>query len=197
MHSDPWNHNIHYHDLVLTAIPAGCRRALDVGCGQGLLARKLARRCEEVTAVDADHDTILRARSSGPVNSRISFVEGDVMAQSLSVQGYDFITAVATLHHLPLVPALKRFHDLLKPGGILAVIGLYRVCTLEDYAWAAAGFSVSRILRFRHGHDDVSAPIREPQDTLREIRNACNATLPGAVVQRRLLFRYSLIWRKP
>ncbi len=119
------------------------------------------------------------------------------MTQSLSVEGYDLITAVATLHHLPLIPALKRFRDLLTPGGTLAVIGLYRLHTLEDYAWAAAGLPVSRMLRHWHGHDEVGAPIREPQETLGEIRTACDATLPGAVVRRRLLFRYSLIWRKP
>jgi 2-polyprenyl-3-methyl-5-hydroxy-6-metoxy-1,4-benzoquinol methylase len=141
MHADPWNHNIHYHDVVLSAIPAGCRRALDVGCGQGVLARKLARRCEEVVAIYADHDTVLRARSSGTADSCMSFVEGEVMTHPLSVEGYDLITAVATLHHLPLIPALGRFRDLLKPGGTLAIIGLYRARTIEDYAWAAGRIS--------------------------------------------------------
>jgi len=26
-----WNHNFHYHDLVLAAAPTPCRAALDVG----------------------------------------------------------------------------------------------------------------------------------------------------------------------
>src|ERR1035438_1423379 len=39
MRTGPWNHNIHYHDVVLRSVPPRCRRALDVGCGQGLLAR--------------------------------------------------------------------------------------------------------------------------------------------------------------
>ncbi|CAM5436502.1 hypothetical protein [Streptomyces canus] len=31
---DPyWNHNVHYHRLVLDAVPDDCREALDVGCG--------------------------------------------------------------------------------------------------------------------------------------------------------------------
>jgi hypothetical protein len=29
-----WNHNIHYHRLVLAAVPPGSRTALDVGCGE-------------------------------------------------------------------------------------------------------------------------------------------------------------------
>ncbi len=34
-----WNHNIQYHRLVLAAVPPGCQRVLDVGCGEGMLAR--------------------------------------------------------------------------------------------------------------------------------------------------------------
>ena len=40
----PWNHNIHFHPVVLDAVPTGARRALDVGCGAGGLARELAER---------------------------------------------------------------------------------------------------------------------------------------------------------
>ncbi|MBT2225388.1 AMP-binding protein [Nonomuraea sp. NEAU-A123] len=39
-----WNHNVHYQRLVLDAIPDGCEHALDVGCGDGLLAAELASR---------------------------------------------------------------------------------------------------------------------------------------------------------
>jgi 2-polyprenyl-3-methyl-5-hydroxy-6-metoxy-1,4-benzoquinol methylase len=35
---DRWNHNIHYHPVVLDALPPDCERVLDVGCGEGLLA---------------------------------------------------------------------------------------------------------------------------------------------------------------
>ncbi|MDQ6782291.1 MAG: methionine biosynthesis protein MetW [Actinomycetota bacterium] len=41
--SERWNHNIHYHRLILDSVPAGARDALDVGCGEGMLARRLRR----------------------------------------------------------------------------------------------------------------------------------------------------------
>ena len=40
-----WNHNVHYQPVILNAVPPGCRTALDVGCGDGLLASRLAARC--------------------------------------------------------------------------------------------------------------------------------------------------------
>jgi len=38
---DRWNHNIHLHRVVLDAVPSGAKRALDVGCGEGMLSRDL------------------------------------------------------------------------------------------------------------------------------------------------------------
>ena len=42
---DYWNHNVHYQPVILKAVPADCGAALEVGCGDGLLARRLAERC--------------------------------------------------------------------------------------------------------------------------------------------------------
>jgi 2-polyprenyl-3-methyl-5-hydroxy-6-metoxy-1,4-benzoquinol methylase len=192
-----WNHNIHYHDLVLGSVPRPCRRALDVGCGTGLLARRLAGRCDEVVAIDLDHDTISGARASNVSESRIRFIEGDVMTHSFFDESFDFIAAVAALHHLPLSAALARFQTLLNAGGTLAVIGLYRAHAIEDYFWAAAALPTSWILRWILGQTDVAAPLQAPAETLDEIRGACESLLPGAIVRRHLLFRYSITWRKP
>jgi SAM-dependent methyltransferase len=217
--ASPWNHNIHYHDLVLRWAGPGCRRALDVGCGQGLLARKLAERCPEVIAIDTDRDVISKARDdcSDPavpqrqlvtlkpvvtqkIDARIGsirFIHGDVMTHPFSEDSFDLISAVATLHHLELRPALVRFRNLLRPGGVLVVIGLYRGETLVDLAFSATAFPVSWILRSRRGCADVGAPVQNPKETLREIRKESAIVLPGAFLRRRLLFRYSLLWHKP
>jgi 2-polyprenyl-3-methyl-5-hydroxy-6-metoxy-1,4-benzoquinol methylase len=192
-----WNHNIHYHDVVLRSVPSNCRRALEVGCGQGLLARQLARHCEQVVAIDVDHGALACARATSASEARIAFVEGDVMTHSFSDGSFDLVTAVASLHHLSLKPALVRFRSLLRPGGILAVVGLYRPHAFGDYALSAAAFPVSWILGCTRQRVEVGAPVQDPRETLGEIRTACDTLLPGAVLQRHLLFRYSLIWRKP
>lgn len=192
-----WNHNIHYHDVVLHATPSPCECALDAGCGTGLLTRRLAERCEKVVAIDCDRAVIASAHQAASGDPRITFVEGDLMTHSFSDASFDFITAVAVLHHLPLKPALLRLRSLLKPGGVLVIIGLYRSRTIQDFAWAAPAFAASWVLRRFRGHADVAAPIREPAETLAEIRNACEILLPDCVFRRRLLFRYSVTWRKP
>jgi SAM-dependent methyltransferase len=192
----PWNRNIHYHHLVLDAVPPRCVRALDVGCGDGLLASELAGRCREVFAVDVDAPTLARAKAAYP-RPNLSFVEGDVMECGFANGNFDFIASIATLHHLPLVPALERFAQLLRPGGLLAVVGLYRLRTLEDLARAPVALPVSWWLRLTRNYEEVAAPIRDPDETLEEIRNAAARILPGAAITRQLLFRYSLVWRKP
>ena len=37
-----WNANVHYHSLILDAIPKNATRVLDVGCGDGILSAELA-----------------------------------------------------------------------------------------------------------------------------------------------------------
>ena len=191
---DAWSHNIHYHPLILRAVPRGCARVLDVGCGRGLLARKLAQHCDRVTAIDADPPTLALAASSSP---GVSFIEGDAMTYPFDAGSFDMISVVATLHHLPLSAALERFRYLLRPGGVLAVIGLYRMRSPADYALAAVAKPISWAIRRARPQAGIEAPICDPATTLRTIRDACDRLLPGAVLRRRLFFRYSLLWQKP
>jgi ubiquinone/menaquinone biosynthesis C-methylase UbiE len=192
-----WNHNIQYHDVLLRAVPSHCQRALDVGCGTGSFARQLALNSGEVIAIDADRDTLERGRKATTAETRVTFVEGDVMTYPFRTDSFDFISAVATLHHLPLGPALTRFRSLLKSGGVLGVIGLYRARTAKDFALAAAALPTSWTMRRLRDHTDVGAPLQEPKETLDQIRTACDATLHGSIIRRHLLFRYSLVWHKP
>src|SRR5258706_15966784 len=51
---EPWNHNLHYHRVIIDVIAADCQRALDIGCGQGALTRRLRPLVPEVTGIDRD-----------------------------------------------------------------------------------------------------------------------------------------------
>lgn len=130
-----WNHNIHFHDVVLAAVPAGARSALDVGTGNGLLAEEIRAVLPEVVAVDLDAG-VLDAAAEHP---GIQWVLGDVMTHDFG-RTFDVVASIATVHHLPdLHAALRRLADLTSPGGTLVVIGLARPTTLWDLTLSLAG----------------------------------------------------------
>jgi 2-polyprenyl-3-methyl-5-hydroxy-6-metoxy-1,4-benzoquinol methylase len=48
----PWNHNEHFHGWILRNLPACRHAAVDVGCGKGVLAGKLATHFTRVIGID-------------------------------------------------------------------------------------------------------------------------------------------------
>jgi len=118
-------------------------------------------------------------------------------------EGYDVVTALSSVHHMPLQPVLGRLAGLVRPGGVLAVIGFYRQATLTDRGIEAlalpANAAVGVVLasRGRAGKPDAEGmPIREPEATLAEIRDVAAGQLHGAHLRRRLYWRYSLLWHR-
>ena len=191
-----WNRNIHYHDIILGAVPPHCRRALDVGCGDGRLASELAEVCAEVIGLDNHAPTLARARAKHH-RANLTFVDGEFMTHPFAPGSFDFVASIATLHHLPLDPALRRLRDLLRPGGVLAVIGLHQLRTPADFAYGVAGKLFTIWMHLTEPIEPVLAPVRDPDESLQEVREAVDRILPGAQFTRELLFRYSLIWKKP
>ena len=64
-----WNINIHYDALLESKVPLGAERVLDVGCGDGFLAARLAQRVSDVTAFDVDAPVLQRAQARPPRRS--------------------------------------------------------------------------------------------------------------------------------
>ena len=48
----------------------------------------------------------------------------DFLEYPFEHESFDFITSVATLHHMDATAALTRMRTLLRPGGALAIPGL-------------------------------------------------------------------------
>ena len=194
---DGWNHNNHYHDLLLQAVPPGCRRALDVGCGLGTFARRLASRSSHVEAIDEEEAVIGKARDLSRHSGHIRFIRADFMMWSAD-EPYDFISMIAVLHHLPLRDALAKAATLLRPGGVLVVLGLDRARSIAHMgARSLVGYPVSAFYRLTRATSRVGAPLRDPKMTLPEIRREGDRLLPGATIRRHVLWRYSLTWVKP
>ena len=192
----PWNHNIHYHSLVLSTVPDGCQRGLDVGCGEGGLARELRQVVPHVLAIDCDGPVIDRAREQDN-GAGVEYVTGDFLAYDLRPGSFDVIVSVAALHHMDPAAALSRMRQLLRPGGRLAVVGLAR-SRLRDLPADVAGVVGHRVLLVGKKFQEVNAPtIWPPPQTYAQVRRIASDTLPGVRYRRHLLWRYSLIWSKP
>jgi ubiquinone/menaquinone biosynthesis C-methylase UbiE len=191
-----WNHNVHYQPVILNAVPPGCQTALDVGCGDGLLAARLAERCAEVTGIDRDPRMIATARAQH-AGARIAFVEADFLDYPFPKESFDFVCANTSLHHMDFTAALTAMARLLRPGGRLAVIGLAADKSIADLLVAAPAVPVNLFYLALHHHGESGAPIMDPDHSWREVRAAARETLPGVRYRRHLLWRYSLRWRKP
>ncbi|GAA1742193.1 class I SAM-dependent methyltransferase [Microbacterium paludicola] len=197
----PWSHNDRLHRWIARRLPDRRGSALDVGCGQGLLAWRLSHRFGRVLAIDVDAPqvaaTTARCADRPNVTARVaSFAEVDGT--------FDGITMVAVLHHLDLEDALPRIRRLLAPGGRLLVIGLARSETRIDLAWdllsAITNPLIGVILHPRPVLDPPSGdpfPTKDPDVTLSELRGAFARHLPGARFRRRLGFRHTIEWTAP
>ena len=204
---NPWDHNSHYHEFLLKQLPSHIERALDIGCGHGAFASRLAELATQVDAVDVDIYALNEARRLCTGYPNLKFIHGDFMTLNLPTAHYDVVTSLAALHHMELFQALKQMRRVLRPGGVLAVLGLYREATISDYMASAVGVLANLVYRHaihrpvihRHNITDSAQVItaKAPTSTLREIKVAANAVTPGAWIRRHLLWRYSLIWEKP
>ena len=194
--SERWNHNLHYHPLVLDAVPAGAQTALDVGCGEGTLARRLSDRVPRVVGIDLDPLSVELARQEG--GEGIEYVLGDVLTESLGQ--FDVVTSVATLHHMDARVGLRRFAELVRPGGRLVVVGLARSGTLDvprDFAAAVADRANAIVNRRRVTWEHPSPNVWPPPETFTAMRGIVKEVLPGARYRRHLYLRWSLVWDRP
>lgn len=96
--------------LVKAQLPPPPARVLEVGCGEGRLARSLDELGYRVTAIDPD-------APEGAIFQAVALAKFD------DLEHFDAIVASRTLHHIPdLAGALSKLRRLLVPGGRLVVV---------------------------------------------------------------------------
>ena len=193
-----WNANAHYHGVVLASLSSDVSRALDVGCGDGMLAAELVDAgVRTVVGLDVDRPVLERARARHEGRG-IEWVHGDVLDVALEPESFDAVVSIAALHHMDAAQALTRFARLVRPGGTVVVVGL-AANAWSDLPFAAVALTARVALRLVHGGGwRHSAPqCWPPPLTYGEMRALSTRVLPGVRYRRHLLGRYSLVWRKP
>jgi SAM-dependent methyltransferase len=193
---DRWNHNIHLHAVVLDAVPPGAQRVLDVGCGEGMLSRDLHRAVPEVIGLDLHEPSLELARSQSSGDG-ITYVQGDILDHPFEPASFDVVASIAALHHMDARSGLEAMRDLVRPGGVLVVVGLARARLPQDIPWELAGAVTTRWLKLRRTYWEHSAPVVwPPPETYRGMRAIAEEVLPGVRYRRHVLWRWSLVWTR-
>jgi SAM-dependent methyltransferase len=130
---DYWNHNSAYHPMIVSVAERVHGDVLDVGCGEGLLVERLSKVSRYVTGVDRDDSAVRQAAARAAPLPNVRVVEADFLTMDIAPDSFDLVIFVAVIHHMDLVRALRRSHQLLRPGGKLLVIGLSANKSVGDY----------------------------------------------------------------
>lgn len=92
---------------------------------------------------------------------------------------------------------LRRMSDLLKPGGRIVIVGFAANRSVTDLWYNGLGFWLHRYYRLRYGWWEHPSPVRcEGLDSHDEVRRIAQRVLPGARLQRLVLWRHLLTWEK-
>jgi 2-polyprenyl-3-methyl-5-hydroxy-6-metoxy-1,4-benzoquinol methylase len=128
-------------EFVLAELPSPPASVLEVGCGNGELARALAAAGHSVLAIDPE-------APEGPLFRRTTIEDLDQTGP------FDAAVASRSLHHVSdLTRALEKIAALLRDGGVLIV---------DDFAWERLDADSAQWLgidlaEWREEHDDLHA----------------------------------------
>lgn len=108
-------------------VPLAGRRVLEYGCGTGLLGFVLQPEAAQVTLADTSEGMldVLRGKIAATGATNMRPLRLDLMADALPAERFGLVCSLMTLHHIPDTPGiLKRFHEVLEPGGWVALADL-------------------------------------------------------------------------
>jgi predicted TPR repeat methyltransferase len=158
--------------------PAFFKRAIDLGCGTGLVAAAFAGEVDHFTGIDLSPRMIEKARATS-LYAELEVVEMLVALRARRDASFDLVLAAdAFVYVADLIPMLIETRRVLATGGLLAF-------TVETHD--GDEIIVGDSLRYAHGEAHVRAALRSAGLALSQLenlsaRNEDNAPVPGLVV---------------
>jgi 2-polyprenyl-3-methyl-5-hydroxy-6-metoxy-1,4-benzoquinol methylase len=116
--------------IIAAVNPMQTMRALEFGCGTGLVSMEIAPLVKMLTAIDTSREMVAvlqeKIRISGLTNIETSCIDLLSPLQNTAQEGgFDLIYSSMTLHHIgDTAEFLNHLSNLLAPGGIIAIADL-------------------------------------------------------------------------
>lgn len=118
--------NLGIFEADLARLPAGEKRALEVGCGPGRLMLPMSRHFTEIHGVDISGEMVKLARENltDVPHAHVQQTDGSDL-RMFSADFFDFVYSYAVFQHIPsrevVLSYLREIGRVLKPGGISCV----------------------------------------------------------------------------
>ena len=147
----------HWGGLETERRPLTGKRALDMGCGAGLLAEPLARLGASVTGVDAAPENIAAARAhAAAMGLSIDYRVGDTGA--VAGETFDLITSLEVIEHVDNPAAfVAGLAGALAEGGLL-ILSTPNRTPWSQFAMITVGEGLGQIPRGTHDWDKFITP---------------------------------------
>ena len=145
-------------DAIRKAFPlSGDMKALEYGCGTGLLSFALQPYLGQITLADTSQGMldVLREKIARSGATTMHPIRLDLLSDPLPAERFDLTYSLMVLHHIDDVKTvLSRFHNLLIPGGTLLVADLDK----EDGSFHTDG---STDVHHGFDHDELRKMVEE------------------------------------
>jgi len=152
-HDAYWYYRDSFFDLML---PAPGRRTLEIGCGEGRVARDLAARGHRVAAIDTARTLLRYARQDDPTGAYAQATGG---ALPFADGCFDRVVAYNSLQVVDdMAATVREAARVLEPGGYLCACVAHPVTDLGDFV----GDDADRRLRMRRRYFET----RRVEDTV-------------------------------
>jgi 2-polyprenyl-3-methyl-5-hydroxy-6-metoxy-1,4-benzoquinol methylase len=147
--------NTRLFDRISAIVPHG-GSLLDVGCGRGDLLRHVQRKRPDVQLTGIDY--------SPNRDENIRFLQGDAITLGIR-ERFDVVASLAVIEHVSDCVALaNRMRELMKPGGIAAIMTLNEASVLYRLAGIGGALGVhlafNRLYSRHHIHHFTRASLR-------------------------------------